>query len=141
MTNGLNKYSIGSHDIDIEGNDGEYLQASSVVKAVCAWFTPVDFRKMDFYKSDIIHNASDSPESEFIGGLVQENLDLCTLASPATYTYINGDNIPPVLLFHGTKDELVPYAQSNTLYEAMMENSLDCELMVQSMDRECLRII
>ncbi len=61
------------------------------------------------------HDFPDSPEAKLLGGPVQERLDLARLANPITYVL---SDLPPLLLFHGTQDEIVPINQSELLYEA-----------------------
>ncbi|MEY3481534.1 MAG: hypothetical protein RIQ71_2309, partial [Verrucomicrobiota bacterium] len=39
------------------------------------------------------------------------------------------DKMPPVLIFHGTKDETVPYANSTALMEKLKANGNRCELV------------
>ena len=50
---------------------------------------------------------------KLFGGPLTEHLDLARRASPVTY--VNPGN-PPVLILHGDKDDLVPYAQSERLH-------------------------
>ena len=92
---------------------GEY---SSRVLAVCDWFGPTDFLRMNDFPGHIDHDATHSPESQLIGGPIQENEETVTKANPITH--IKGRETA-FLIVHGEKDQLVPYNQSELLYAAL----------------------
>ncbi|WP_368780931.1 hypothetical protein [Alicyclobacillus fastidiosus] len=64
------------------------------------WYGPTDFRQMSLYPSIIDLDASDSPESLFIGYPIQEHSDLVKQANPITYIT---ENTPPFLIMHETR--------------------------------------
>lgn len=100
---------------ELEGSGG-WPYYSSRVQAVCDWFGPTDFLQMDAAGSEQNHDAPDSPESQLVGGPIQEVPDRVARANPITY--VSGDE-PPFLIMHGDKDPLVPHHQSVLLYEAL----------------------
>lgn len=53
--------------------------------------------------------------------------DLCRQASPITYLSFDD---PPFLIFHGTRDTLVPYAQSETLQRAAKKAGIESDLHI-----------
>lgn len=57
------------------------------------------------------------PIAQLLGGPMSRHLDLARAASPVTY--ITSDD-PPFLHIHGTRDELVPYAQASE-FDAALE--------------------
>ena len=57
-----------------------------------------------------------SPDSLLLGGPVQERKDAARDASPLTHVS-SGD--APFLIVHGTRDQLVPYNQSERLHAAL----------------------
>jgi acetyl esterase/lipase len=114
----VKKFTIGSSGADLEGNIGQFGSFSSSVDAVVDWFGPTDFLSMDSCGSQMAHNPPDSPESRLIGGPIQENMDKCKLADPATYI---DSNDPPFLIFHGDKDPLVPFCQSEMFFKALQK--------------------
>lgn len=126
-TNATRKDKINGLDIDIEGNLGGYTQTSSAVNAVVDWFGPTDFLIMDQCGSTMNHDDAKSPESSLIGGAIQEIKDKTALANPITY--VNKSN-PPFLIFHGDKDPLVPYCQSEKLYEKLKSVNVKSELVI-----------
>jgi acetyl esterase/lipase len=106
---------------DVEAFEvGENLELSSRVQAVVNYFGPTDFLQMDSQRlpDGMVHDPPDSPESELIGGPIQENQDLVARANPITY--VNHD-VPPFLIVHGDQDPLVPYQQSVLLKNALEE--------------------
>jgi len=64
----------------------------------------------------MVHDAADSPESELVGGPIQENADRVAAANPITYV---GPDAPPFLIVHGDRDPLVPHHQSELLVAAL----------------------
>ena len=110
--------TINTKTAQIEGEVGNYTSYSSSVNAVVDWFGPIDFQSMDSCGSTMVHDAPDSPESIFIGGPIQDNDDLCALASPISY--IDTDD-PPFLILHGDADPLVPHCQSEMLYKGLQK--------------------
>ena len=96
------------------------------VGVACAvdWFGPTDFRAMDEQArangvSFADHDQPFSPESQYAGGALQE-LDPAFLAKANPISYIN-EKMCPLLIQHGRMDKLVPFRQSEMLYEAIAE--------------------
>ena len=116
--------SAGGHLVAMLGTTGDVkefekgpnLHVSSRVQAVCDFFGPTDFTKMNDFTGSMDHDAPDSPESQLVGGPVQENKKACKRANPITY--VSKDD-PPFLICHGDKDPLVPHNQSVLLNAAL----------------------
>lgn len=126
--------SAGGHLVALLGvtNDSKIFDqhpicslASPEVQAVCNWFGPTDFLRMNDFPSKIDHDAVNSPESKFIGGLIQENPEKVAKANPITYVTPSD---PPMLLMHGEKDMAVPYNQSELLHEALKTSGVNSTL-------------
>ncbi len=113
--------SGGVPELEGAGND---LKASSSVQAVVDWFGPTDFLQMNKFPSKIAHDTARSPESQLIGGPIQENKDAAAKANPITYVG-RGEAPPPFLIMHGTRDDLVPFNQSELLNEALKAAKAD----------------
>ena len=98
---------------------GEYLEISSQVQVVVDQFGPTDFLQMDTQRlpEGTIHDTSDSPESELVGGPIQENRNRVAKANPINYV---SSEAPPFLIVHGDHDPLVPYQQSVMLNNALV---------------------
>ena len=100
---------------DLEGELGCQEQ-SSAVTAVCSWFGPSDFLRMNDGPGEMDHDAADSPESQLVGAPIQVRPDLVARANPITYVT---SGAPPFLLMHGTGDRVVIPSQSELLHEAL----------------------
>lgn len=72
--------------------------------------------------STIVHDGPDSPESQLIGGPIQQNPDKVRRADPITY--VSADD-PPFLIVHGDGDKLVPHDQSVLLDKALRKAGVD----------------
>jgi acetyl esterase/lipase len=101
-------------DFDVGAN----LDQASRVQAVVDYFGPMDFLQMDAHRlpSGMTHDPANSPESELIGGAIQDNKAKTAKANPITYV-TPGD--PPFLICHGDQDPLVPHHQSELLEAAL----------------------
>lgn len=97
---------------------GEHLDQSSRVQAVVDYFGPTDFLQMDAHRlpNGMTHDPANSPESQLIGGPIQENKEKTARANPITYVTA-GD--PPFLICHGDADPMVPHHQSELLEAAL----------------------
>jgi acetyl esterase/lipase len=102
---------------ELEGDLGNPDQ-SSRVSAVVDFYGPTDFLKMDAAAppGGAMHDPPDSPESELVGGPIQENREKATLANPISYIT---PQAPPFLILHGELDPLVPVNQSELLFAAL----------------------
>lgn len=103
---------------------GEHLGVSSRVQCVVNYFGPTDFLQMDEQRlpDGMIHNEPNSPESELVGGNIQEHPDKAAAANPITYIT---EDVPPFLIVHGNQDPLVPYGQSELLVDALEKVGAD----------------
>jgi acetyl esterase/lipase len=108
---------------ELEGDLGNAVQ-SSRVQAVVDFFGPTDFLQMDAMAlaGGMKHDPPDSPESELIGGPIQENKEKVARANPVTWVTRDA---PPFLILHGERDPLVPAGQSAVLFEALRKAGVD----------------
>jgi len=104
---------------------GDHSDVSSRVQAVCDWFGPTDFLRMNDTPGKMDHDAPDSPESQLIGGPIQENVERVRLANPITYA---SPDDPPFLIVHGEDDRTVLPNQSELLHQALQEKGVDVTL-------------
>ncbi len=116
------------------GGDADSLtgsaKTSSAVQAVCDFFGPTDFLQMDAHSTPnprIVHDAANSPESQLVGGPIQEHRDRVALANPLTYI---SKADPPFLIMHGDRDPLVPLHQSQLLHAALEKAGVKSTLHV-----------
>ncbi len=99
----------------------EESQISSSVRGVIDLYAPVNIATMNEELSTQDHTGPDSPEGYLIGR--KPVLENPQLVEPTVVTrYISQTReIPPVLIFHGSNDELVPFSQSCELYDALKQ--------------------
>ncbi|MCE5255025.1 MAG: alpha/beta hydrolase [Actinomycetia bacterium] len=95
------------------------------VQAAIDWFGPIDFLTMDEQLAasglePCDHSRPESPESRYLGAPVMEVPERARLASPMTYV---GNDMPPILIQHGTADNLVPFQQSVEFARAIEERA------------------
>jgi acetyl esterase/lipase len=100
-------------------------RAPPTVQAVCNWFGPTDFLRMNDFPGRLDHDSPTSPESLFVGGPIQQNKDKVATANPITYV---SPSDPPILIMHGEVDQLVSYNQSELLYAALKKPGVDVTL-------------
>ncbi|QXD25741.1 alpha/beta hydrolase [Opitutia bacterium ISCC 51] len=126
--------SAGGHLVALLGTTNDVLEfdthsvtkmASPTVQAVCNWFGPTDFLRMNDVTGGIDHDAADSPESLFMGFPIQDHPEKVQRANPITYV---SPSDPPMLLMHGDNDQSVIYNQSELLYRALQKAGVDSEL-------------
>ena len=113
---------------DLEGDVGE-VEGSSAVQAVVDWFGPAELLTMreqalpDGMKGQ---DEAESPESRLIGGPIQQRRAQAIAASPISYV---SPSSPPFHIQHGTRDRLVPLAQSEVLHAALRAAGADSTLV------------
>ncbi len=109
---------LGTTGDTTEFDTGAHLDQPSRVQAVVDYFGPTDFLQMDAHRlaGGMVHDPADSPESELIGGPIQQNREKAARANPITYV---SKNDPPFLIVHGSADPLVPHHQSELLEAAL----------------------
>lgn len=98
-----------------------YSEVSSDVKGIIDFYGPTDITKMNDELSSQNHIEPDSPEGCLIGGQnVLEHPELTR--DTVVMNYIDTTReIPPILIFHGTNDELVPFGQSCMLHDKLVQ--------------------
>ena len=113
-TSGTKKEKVGIVDIDLEGNVGNYLKESSSVNAACDWSGPIDLTAMDC--GDHMKMGDRSPEDVLLGSKLSEEPDKYLSLSATTYV---DKKDPPVIIFHGEKDNVVPCCQGKKFFETL----------------------
>ena len=113
-TSGIKQTKVGNIDIDLEGNIGNYPNECSRVNAACDWSGPVDLTAMDCGEG--MKMGENSPEDVLLDSKLDKEPDKYRSLS-ATY-YVDKKN-PPIIIFHGEKDNVVPCCQGKMFYELL----------------------
>ena len=106
--------NVANGEFPGESKDASFTQTPSVKTAVCQ-FGPMNFGTMEAQArcngvSAMHDDPVDMPESAYIGSPINEEAaDIIAQANPATYI---SEAMSPVLVQHGTMDQLVPFEQS-----------------------------
>ena len=105
-TSGMKTAKVGTVEIDLEGSLGAYTSESSTVNAACDWSGPVDLTAMDC--GDHMQMGDNSPEDK----------EPDKYLSLSATNYVDPDD-PPVIIFHGEKDNVVPCCQGKKFFELL----------------------
>ena len=116
---------MSAGDKYLEG-DGPWQEYSSDVQAVAENYGPTDFLKMNDAPGRMDHDSPDSPESQFIGGPIQDMPDQVQKANPIQYV---DSTDPPTLIIHGRNDMSVPFSQSELLMAALRDVGVTAKLV------------
>lgn len=105
-----------------------YGDISCHVNCIVDWYGPTDLIEMNYYPSTFDHVEPASPEGRLIGFRnVYENTEDAAKASPINY--VNENPVPPLLIMHGNRDQLVAYQQSVELYKKMKALKKDVSMV------------
>lgn len=113
---------------ELEGRVGGYWNESSAVQVVVSYFGPSDFVLRGKTQPDWAYTER-SGSFALLGGKQTGHVDprLEKTASPVNYV---GPNSPPLLMFHGDRDEVVLLDQSLCMLEVCLSNGLDANLEI-----------
>ena len=113
-TSGTKQTKVGTVDIDLEGTVGKHLDMSSEVNAACDWSGPIDLTAMDC--GEHMQMGDNSPEDVLLKSKLSQEPDKYLSLSATTYV---DKNDPPVIIFHGEKDNVVPCCQGKKFFEVL----------------------
>jgi acetyl esterase/lipase len=121
-TSGVKQTKVGTVDIDLEGNVGNYLSQPSSVNAACDWSGPVDLTAMDCGEG--MKMGENSPEDVLLNSKLSKEPDKYKSLSATYYVYKNN---PPIIIFHGEKDNVVPCCQGKMFFEKLQDAGVKTE--------------
>ncbi|HEY9784354.1 MAG TPA: alpha/beta hydrolase [Candidatus Obscuribacterales bacterium] len=105
---------------------------SSAVQAVVDWCGPADLTTISSQAKLPAQKFLSSPQGQIavlLGGMADKRRDLAAMASPATFA--SADD-PPMLIVHGTNDEVVPVQQSIDFFHRLRNAGAPVRLQVIS---------
>lgn len=106
-----------AHDV------GEYLEESSRIQAACPWYPPTN---LSTFKYKDAEECAASMESLLLGYNTMRNIKEAYNSSPVSKVT---KDAPPFLIIHGINDQTVPFEQSEELYDKLIENGCDADLI------------
>ena len=115
--------ATSSNQPQLEGNVGGNLKFSSAVDAACDWSGPVDLNYMSCGNKEDTWNHG--PEEAVMGFSFKGNEEAFKYLNATTYI---GPDDPPVCIFHGTADNVVPSCQAPHFYGLLQDAMVDSEL-------------
>lgn len=121
---------LTTKDDGLEGTSDltpEAARQSSRVSCVVNLFGPTDFLNRDWQPN------VESLMVGFLGGPLEERRDEYRRAAPLTYVRKDPPP-PPMLIFHGTKDNIVPYIHATKLRDALQKVGGDVKLVTMEGD-------
>lgn len=121
-TSGTKQTKVGTMDIDLEGTLGQYTNESSAVNAACDWSGPIDLTAMDC--GEHMTMGDNSPEDVLLNAKLATEPDKYLSLSATTYV---DKNDPPVIIFHGEKDNVVPCCQGKKFFEVLQAAGVKSE--------------
>ena len=108
---------------ELEGNVGGNLEFSSSVNAALDWSGPVDLNYMSCGAAEDTWNHA--PEEAVMGFSFKGNEERFKALNATNYIDAND---PPVAIFHGTADNVVPHCQGSHFYELLDNAGVRAEL-------------
>lgn len=121
---GLLATSSGVPELEGEGGNPGF---SSEIQAACDVCGPCDLTRITLPNYKERYASLYQVTSEYLGGPVEERLDLARLVSPLTYV---SKNTPPIMLIHGDVDDVVPLDESLVFYDALKKAGCSVGLKV-----------
>ncbi len=122
-TCGMTEGKSGSVTVDLVGDLGKFTSFSTCIDGAVLWSPPTDI-----YTMNPINNfmGSGTYEGAFIGAEREGNKDKWMVASSPYYA---SEDDPPIILFHGTSDQIVNIEQSQELYDSLKHNDVVTEFV------------
>ena len=99
---------------ELEGSLGAYTDYSSLVDAACCWSGPTDLHFMSCGREEDTWNHG--PEEAVMGFSFKGNEEAFKALNATTYI---DPSDPPVVVFHGTADNVVPHCQGVHFHELL----------------------
>ncbi len=114
-----------------EFDQGDHLDQSGAVQGVVDYYGVVDLSDASAEKDRMA--ALTAPNNDVPYFAFEEFLGVgygkAEAGKASVIRYIS-EQTPPFMILHGTKDTVVPMAQSEALYEALQKNGVPCEFAV-----------
>lgn len=118
---------LGLTQNDAAFEEGEYLEENTSVTCVVDCFGPADLDLLVDYHQKREKQLLD--RMQMLGGGNEENcLEKLQVINPVRYI-VPGKKLPPFLILHGDADTLVPFEDSERLYEKLVDTGYEADLV------------
>ena len=118
---------LGMSDGVAEFLTSEYPGMPNGVQAICDFCGPTDLGQMAVPANRTGYPLLYDVTCQYLGGPVEERLELARLVSPLSYV---SAGIPPILIIHGDADDVVFVSESTALHVALTDAGADSSLVV-----------
>lgn len=122
--------AVTGRERSLEGTRG-WDTASSEIHGACSWFAPSDLNLGGRFPPGVAPRFPSMDETSaagrLVGGAVAQRQELVALANPIRHIH---PGVPPILLMHGARDDVVPLAASERFYQALVERGIGATLHV-----------
>ncbi|MER5637932.1 alpha/beta hydrolase [Kitasatospora sp. NPDC002227] len=113
--------ATGPGGTDLEGDQGVTGPSSGDITAVVDWYGPTELVSgAAAFPAALTESPLGNPALTLVGGGPDTQPGLLRTASPVTYA---DEPAPPLLIIHGTADQIVPYSQSTLLADRLAPHS------------------
>ena len=106
---------------ELEGDLGAHTDQSSLVDAACCWSGPTDLHYMSCGNEDTWNHG---PEEAVMGFSFKGNEEAFKALNATTYI---DPTDPPIVVFHGTADNVVPYCQGVHFHDLLSKAGVTTE--------------
>ncbi|MEM8736929.1 MAG: alpha/beta hydrolase [Planctomycetota bacterium] len=111
----------------LPGQRNLYLETPSHVQAVVNYAAMTNFISLQDLASRRGSLAQRSPEAQFLGHAVRENLDRVRLANPLDHIH---PDAPPFLHLHGDRNDVTPIDQTRKFHEALQNQGVTSKFIL-----------
>ncbi|MGC3994744.1 MAG: alpha/beta hydrolase [Propionicimonas sp.] len=113
---------------DLDQFDDEPGQPLGIM-AFIDFYGPTDLARLNDEPTTMDHTSPESPEGRLLGGVSPSRVpDLVREAGPSSWIDASR-RLAPLLIIHGSKDRLIPFAQSVYHYQALRDAGQAAELV------------
>ena len=110
---------------ELEGSLGDYTDCSSLVDAACCWSGPTDLHYMSCGRE--VDDWNHGPEEAVMGFAFKGNEEAFKALNATTYI---DPSDPPIVVFHGTADNVVPMCQGEHFHKLLKDAGVVTELQI-----------
>lgn len=110
---------------ELEGSLGAYTDCSSLVDAACCWSGPTDLHFMSCGRE--VDDWNHGPEEAVMGFAFKGNEEAFKALNATTYI---DPSDPPIVVFHGTADNVVPMCQGEHFHKLLKDAGVMTELHI-----------